>query len=179
MPIDVEAALGYTFPESRFSWDEDDVILYHLGVGAGSDPTDPAELRYVYEGDLHVLPTYGTIPPFETMMSLGTVEGLEINLAQILHGEQELVVHGPIPTSGSVVQAGKVAAIYDKRSGAVIVLEVVSTLEKTGEPLFTNRASIFVRGEGGFGGESGPSTRIPPPDREPDRVVESLTLAQQ
>jgi len=179
MPIDVEAALGYTFPESRFSWDEDDVILYHLGVGAGSDPTDPAELRYVYEGDLHVLPTYGTIPPFETMMSLGTVEGLEINLAQILHGEQELVVHGPIPTSGSVVQAGKVAAIYDKRSGAVIVLEVVSTLEKTGEPLFTNRASIFVRGEGGFGGESGPSTRIPPPDREPDRVVESPTLPQQ
>ena len=179
MPIDVEAALGHEFPETRFSWGEDDVILYALGVGAGSDPTDPKELRYVYEGDLQVLPTYGTIPPFETMMSLGTVDGLEINLAQILHGEQELEIHSPIPTSGTVVQTGRVAGIYDKRSGAVVVLEVTSVLEKTGEPLFTNRASIFVRGEGGFGGESGPSTRIPPPDRDPDGVVESPTLPQQ
>jgi acyl dehydratase len=52
-------------------------------------------------------------------------------------------------------------------------------LEKTGRPLFTNRASIFIRGEGGFGGDSGPATADPTPDRAPDHVVERPTLPQQ
>ncbi|MGD2043443.1 MAG: MaoC/PaaZ C-terminal domain-containing protein [Acidimicrobiia bacterium] len=179
MPIDVSKAVGAELEGTTFSWSEDDIILYNLGVGAGNPPTDPAELKYAYESELVAVPAYGTIPPFSIMMSLGTVDGLEANLTQILHGDQRLTVHSPIPTSGTVTQTGTVVDVYDKGRGALVVLEVVSVLEKTGEPLFTNRSGIYVRGEGGFGGESGPPAGNLSPDREPDHVVESPTLPQQ
>jgi acyl dehydratase len=179
MPIEFDKALGAAIPGESYSWTDEDVILYNLGVGAGNPPTDPQELKYAYEGDLIAVPTFGTIPPFGIVMSLGNVDGLEINLAQILHGEQELVIHEPIPTSGTVSQVGKVAQIYDKGKGALVVMEIVSTLVRTGEPLFTNRSSIFIRGEGGFGGESGPPAGNEPPSRKADHVVETPTLPQQ
>ena len=179
MPIDIEKALGATLEGPIYSWTDDDVILYHLGIGAGSDPIDPDELRYVYEGDLQVLPTYATIPPFEVMMSFAMVDGLDINLAQVLHGEQETVLHDQIPTSGAVTNEGTVTNIFDKGKGALVVMEIVSRLESTGEPLFTNRSSIYIKGEGGFGSDSGPSTSVEIPDREPDHVVQSATLPQQ
>lgn len=179
MPIDIEKALGAQLPDKTYSWTDRDVILYHLGIGAGTPPTDENELRYVYEGDLHVLGSFATIPPFETMMSLGMVEGLDVNLAQILHGEQMVEIHRPIPTVGSVTQSGSVTGIFDKGKGALIVMEIVSVDQATGQPLFTNRSSIFVRGEGGFGGEGGPPTSSKIPDREPDFLVESPTLPQQ
>lgn len=179
MPIDIDKAVGAELPETTYSWDEEDVILYNLALGAGNPPTDPRELSYAYEGDLVAIPTFGTIPPFGMIMSMAGVEGLDINLSQILHGEQELTVHRAIPTSGEVSQHGRVAAIYDKGKGALAVVEVVSVLKKTGEDLFTNRSSIYVRGEGGFGGEPGPKASGIPPDREPDHIVESPTLPQQ
>ncbi len=179
MPIDVDQVVGAELVPAGYSWTDDDVILYNLGVGAGNPPTDPLELKYAYEGDLQAVPTFGTIPPFGMMMSMGMVEGFDINLAQILHGEQELIVHSPIPTSGTVTQSGRIVNVFDKGKGALAVMEIVSVLEKTGEPLFTNRSSIFIRGEGGFGGESGPPPGNEAPDREPDHVVESPTLPQQ
>lgn len=179
MPIDIEKALGAELPGASYSWDEEDIILYNLAVGAGDPPTDPQELRYAYEGDLVAVPTYGTIPPFGIMMSMAAVEGVDINLGQILHGEQELIVHQEIPTSGKVDQNGKITDIYDKGKGALAVVEIVSVLEKTGEELFTNRASIYIRGEGGFGGDPGPPSTGTAPDRDPEHVVESKTLPQQ
>lgn len=179
MPIDVDQVVGAELVPAGYSWTDDDVILYNLGVGAGNPPTDPLELKYAYEGDLQAVPTFGTIPPFGMMMSMGMVEGFDINLAQILHGEQELIVHRPIPTSGTVTQSGHILNVFDKGKGALAVMEIVSVLEKTGEPIFTNRSSIFIRGEGGFGGESGPPPGHEAPDREPGYVVESPTLPQQ
>ena len=179
MPIDLSKAVGAELPATEFSWSDDDLILYHLGIGAGNPPTDPGELRYVYEGDLHVLPTYATIPQFSMMMSMAMIDGLEINLAQVLHGEHEIVLHTPIPTSGTVTQTGRVTDVFDKGKGALAVTEIVSVLVKTGEPVFTNRASIFIRGEGGFGGDPGHVTTREPPNRVPDQIVESPTLPQQ
>lgn len=179
MPIDIARALAAEFAVDTFSWTDRDVILYHLGVGAGNPPTDEGELRYTYEGDLRVLPSYATIPPFSMMMSLGSAEGIDINLTQILHGEQEVIVHRPIPTEGSVRNVARVTNVFDKGKGALIVMEIVSSDSSTGEPLFTNRPSIFVRGEGGFGGDGGPSAGNTPPDRTPDFVVESPTIPQQ
>lgn len=179
MPIDIDRVVGAELPAAGYSWAEEDVILYGLGVGAGDPPTDPAELKYVYESELTAVPSFGTIPPFAMMMAFGSVDGLEISLTQVLHGEQRLTVHGPIPSAGTVSQSGRIVDVYDKVKGALVVVEVVSVLEKTGEPLFTNRSGIFVRGEGGFGGESGPRVGNTPPDREPDHVVETRTLPQQ
>lgn len=179
MPIDLKRAVGAELAGTTFTWDEDDIILYHLGIGAGAPPTDPRELRYAYEGDLDVLPTYASIPQFPIMMSIGIAPGFDINPAMILHGEHGIVVHEPIPTSGTVTQTGRVTEVLDKGKGALAIIEIESVLEKTGRPLFTNRASIFIRGEGGFGGDSGPPTIDLMPDRGPDHIAESVTLPQQ
>lgn len=179
MSLDPERARAAELVGPDYSWDPEDVILYNLGVGAGAPATDPAELKYTYESDLHAVPAFGTIPPFPTMMSIGEVEGLDLDLTRVLHGDQTLTIHGPIPTSGKVTQRGRIVDVYDKGSGALIVIEIVSTLESKGEPLFTNRSGIFVRGEGGFGGEPGPVGVNEAPERGPDHVVETPTLPQQ
>lgn len=179
MPIDIARALNAEIPTSSYSWDESDVILYNLAVGAGVPPTDPRELTYTFEGELKVLPTFGTIPPFPMMMDLIGADGVEVTLAQVLHGDHELIVHGRIPTSGSVTQTGRIVDIYDRGRGALLVSEVVSTLDRTGDILFTNRSGIYLRGEGGFGGDPGPARSNQPPEREPEIVVESPTLPQQ
>ncbi len=178
MPIDPEKALGAKFEPVSFQWDRDRVILYHLGVGAGDPPTDPGELAWTYEKNLKVLPSFATIPSFGAMGGLGKVPGLQFNPALLLHGEQEIELHGPIPTDANVENAGRIAGIYDKGKAALLVVEV-ETRDTSGKPLFVNRSSIFLRGEGGFGGEKGPKAGNQPPDRAPDRKLESKTLPQQ
>lgn len=179
MPIDIDKVVGAPLTGITFSWTDDDVILYDLGVGAGDPPDDPSELRFVYEADLVPVPSFGTIPPFSMLMSLGMVEGMDIDPSRVLHGDQRLTIHRPIPTSGTVTQSGRVVDVFDKRRGALIVLEMISSLEETGDPLFTNRSGIYVRGEGGFGGPPGPGATNIAPERQPDGRVESRTLPQQ
>lgn len=178
MPVDLEQAVGHTFAPIEYSWGEDDVILYHLGVGAGNPATDQNELEYTYEANLKVLPSYASIPSFPAMGGLGSTPGLEFNFAMLLHGEQQIRLERPLPTAASVTSTGRVSNIYDKGKGALVMLDV-ETVDQHGDLLFTNTASIFLRGEGGFGGESGPAPGDQPPDRDPDHVVESATLPQQ
>jgi len=178
MPIDPSKALGADLGGGEYTWNQDQVILYHLGVGAGDPPTDPGELEYTYEKNLKVLPSYGVIPVFGALGKLGAVPGLEFNFAMLLHGEQDIEIHRPIPPAATVESSGKVAGLYDKGKACLCVLEV-ETREKGGEPLFTNRFSLFLRGEGGFGGESGPKAGNVAPDRKPDGTVERTLLPQQ
>ena len=178
MAIDPDKALGAKTAEATYTWNQDQVILYHLGVGAGVPATDPGELEYTYEKNLKVLPSYGVIPVFSSLGSLGAIPGLSFNMAMLLHGEQDLELHQPIPPAGTIISAGEVIGVYDKGKAALVVLEVKSK-DESGEPLFTNRFSLFLRGEGGFGGDSGPKAANLPPERDPDGVVESSTLPQQ
>jgi acyl dehydratase len=178
MPVDPSQALGYETGEGQYTYTRDQVILYHLGIGAGVPPTDPNELEYTYEKNLKVLPSFGVIPTFGSMGGLGSVPGLEFNFAMLLHGEQDLEVHQPIPPEATITNRGKIAEIWDKGKAALVVMQV-DTTDESGQPLFTNRFSLFLRGEGGFGGESGPKAGNQPPEREPDGVIESATLPQQ
>jgi acyl dehydratase len=181
MPIDPAVALGAAIEPFTSTWDADDVILYHLGIGAGlGKPTDPAELAYTYEQRLVVLPTFAVVLPFGALVNAATgqIPGLAVNPVLVLHGEQDLEVHRPLPPSGRVEHRPRVAAIYDKGKAALVTIEVQSG-EPGGDPWFTNRYTIFARGEGGFGGEAGPSPANEPPDRGPDAVVESPTMSHQ
>ena len=179
MPIEPQKALAAKFAPSTSSYEQDDVILYHLGVGAGVPATDANELEYTYEKSLKVLPSFGVVPVFSSMgASLFNVEGLKFNPAMLLHGEQDIEIHRPLPTAAQLESQVRFAGIYDKGKAALVVLEV-ATKEPGGAPLFTNRFSLFLRGEGGFGGEAGPKAGNEAPARAADLTVESKTLPQQ
>ncbi|AEW93768.1 MULTISPECIES: MaoC/PaaZ C-terminal domain-containing protein [Streptomycetaceae] len=176
MPIDAVKATSAEPRSTPISWDHKDVQLYHLGIGAGSRPdladpaTDPAELRYTLESRLHVLPSFATVAGGGMALAGGlTAPGIDVDLAAVLHGGQRVEVHRPIPVRGSAVQTSRVAAVYDKGKAAVIVLR--SDVADADGPLWTCDTQIFVRGEGGFGGDRGPSVRTDPPGRAPDREV--------
>ena len=181
MPIDPAVALGATVEPFTATWDADDVILYHLGVGAGlNKPTDPAELAYTYEQKLVVLPTFAVVPAFLGLVKAasGQLPGVAVNPVMILHGEQDLEVHQPIPTAGSVENRARVVSLYDKGKAALVTIEVESG--PSGNPYFTNRFTLFARGEGGFGGDpNSPPPGNTPPERDPDAVVESPTMSHQ
>jgi acyl dehydratase len=178
MPIDPKQAVGQEFTGGRTEWRQDDVILYHLSLGAGDPPTDPAELAYAAVGSLKILPTFAVIPTSGITGILHTRPGLDFDPAMRVHGEHEVIVHGPIPPEARVTNLIRVADVFDKGKGALIVLEI-ETRDEVGALLFTNRRSSYVRGEGGFGGPPGPKPGNAPPERRPDLEIETPTLPQQ
>ncbi|QGK70381.1 3-alpha,7-alpha,12-alpha-trihydroxy-5-beta-cholest-24-enoyl-CoA hydratase [Allosaccharopolyspora coralli] len=180
MPIDPDQAIGAVLPTQEFGWSSSDVLLYHLAVGAGADSVDPRELRYVTESDLQVLPTFAIVAPNFHRSDPPEVSfpGVEIDLANVLHGSQEIEVHRPLPTDGKATARTHIADVQDKGTAAVIVQETV-TSDLDGTPLCTTRSSIFARGEGGFGGNRGSSPRFERPARTPEVVLDSPTLPQQ
>ncbi len=171
MPIDPNCA-GKTGAPVERGWTSKDCLLYALGVGAGTD-----ELAFSTEKDQRVLPTFAVIVggggiPFA---AIG-----KFNPAMLVHGEQAIEVFGPIPAEGSVRSTGRIANVWDKRSGAVVVMESESVDAVTGEPRFKTRMAAFIRGEGGFGGERGPSgPRNEPPKRAADLEVRYETRPEQ
>jgi acyl dehydratase len=177
MPINREKALAHVFPEGEGSYTKDDVILYALGVGAGNPPTDPSELEYTFEKNLKVLPSFVTTANSGGSSFFG-VPGLEFNPALMLHGEQDIEIHKTLPPEAKLAGKSSIVDIYDKGKAALLVFQSVAS-DESGEPLFTNRSSLFLRGEGGFGGESGPKVGNVAPDREPDEIILSTTLPQQ
>ncbi|MBJ8345903.1 MaoC/PaaZ C-terminal domain-containing protein [Antrihabitans sp. YC2-6] len=180
MPIDPALAIGAELGSSTFGWEPSDVQLYHLAVGAGGRPTDPRDLRYLDDKSPQVLPTFATVAAtfHATEAPRVSFPGVEIDLAKVVHGSQEVRVHRPLPAAGTATTTTRIAEVWDKGKAAVIVQES-STVDSDGTPLWTARSSIFARGEGGFGGERGPSESLPLPDREPDYDVTTATLPQQ
>jgi acyl dehydratase len=164
-------------PHER-SWESKDALLYAVGVGAGlGDPL--AELEFTTENsegiEQKVLPTYAVlIAQGRTMASLG-----DFDRAMLVHAEQAIELHRPLPVAGTVRTTSTVTGIYDKGSGALVVTENVAVDAATGEPLATARSSAFIRGEGGFGGERGTDAAWDRPDREPDHRVTYQTRPEQ
>lgn len=180
MPIDVAVALAAELDPIEFSWESSDIQLYHLGLGAGADPMDPRELRYLTDGTPQVLPTFGNVAATFHMTTPPVVQfpGIDIELSRVLHASERVEVPGPLPASGSATAVTRFTDIWDKGKAAVIWSETTVTAP-SGELLWTQRRSIFARGEGGFGGDRGPSGSDAAPDRSPDLELAVPLLPQQ
>jgi NAD(P)-dependent dehydrogenase (short-subunit alcohol dehydrogenase family)/acyl dehydratase/putative sterol carrier protein len=162
MALDLKAVGQKIGPvTSRYTWK--DLVLYALGVGAGFE-----DLEYVYEERLKVIPTFAILSIYQFFEEFLNLSG--VNLAGILHGEHDLIVHSPIPAQGGeLIHEGKIQAMYDKGAGkGALVVAAVDTHHPEGHKLFTNVVTLFSRLDGGFGGDPGPKETFEFPDRPPD-----------
>jgi acyl dehydratase len=185
MPLNPDA-VGTVSEPAEAKWTSKDCLLYALGVGAGA--TDPTgfELEFTTENskdvEQKVLPTMPVvIAPSGGAGGGGSFSKIgTFDWANLVHGEQSVTLHKPLPVEGTATMTGKVAAMYDKGKAAVVVLENEAVDATDGKPLFTTTMSAFIRGEGGWGGDRGPSgPRNVAPDRAPDEVVSYATRPDQ
>jgi acyl dehydratase len=165
-------ALGKPIGPLKKDYDWKDVILYALGVGAGF-----GELDYTYEKNLKVIPSFSIAAIFDFLGQVALASNM--NLAGILHGEQELIFHSPIPPAGPLTTNGRINHYYDKGPKGALVVAESETVDGSGRRLFTNILTIFARLDGGFGGQNAPPTGIEFPGREPDIAVDAAPSPDQ
>lgn len=180
MPINLDEAIGAELDPVEFSWTSSDIQLYHLGLGAGGDPLDKRELRYLADDTPQVLPTFGNVAQSFHMTEPPAVQfpGIDIELSKVLHASEAVTVPGPIPASGTGIAVTRFTEIWDKGKAAVIWSET-TVKDPGGTLLWTQKRSIFARGEGGFGGDRGPSNQSAVPDRAPDLELSVPTAPSQ
>jgi acyl dehydratase len=172
MPINPDA-VGSKSDPIEATWTSKDALLYAVGVGAGHE-----ELAFTTENtadvEQRVLPTFPVVVKSGSAMSkIGS-----FNPAMLVHGQQAVTLHRPLPADGSATVTTEITGIYDKGKAAVVVME--SSAVADGAPLYTTTSSLFIRGEGGWGGDRGPSgAKNVPPERDPDHVVTYETSRDQ
>ena len=178
MPINPDAVGTRSEPERR-RWTSRDSLIYALGVGAGAQ--DPAEeLAFTTENSQDV--TQRALPTQAVVLGMGgSAYGAigSFNPAMLVHGEEGIALARELPVEGEVETVTEITGIYDKGSGALVVSETTATLVSDGEPLFTTTMGAFIRGEGNWGGDRGPSSRFEAPERAPDHEVTYPTRTDQ
>ena len=157
----------------------DSAILYALGVGLGADPTDAAELAYLDERSLTALPTMamvlGVPPAYLQDPEIG------VDMKRMLHGESGLVLHRPIPIGGRLRATQRIERIIDRgaEKGATTYFATDIANAESGDLIATTSGCYVMRGNGGFGGDTGPAPAPHPvPDRAPDLTCDMPTLPQ-
>jgi acyl dehydratase len=171
MPLDPHKVLNWKFPEIEHAYTEKDTILYALGLGCGSDPDAPDDLRFVYEGGLLALPTMAVVLAYPgNWLESGESTA---DYSKVLHGEQSLTLHRPVPPVGTVVGRTRIVDLLDKGrdKGAVLYTERAILDKATGAPIATMASTTMLRGDGGWGGKPGPQ---PAPHALPEGAPELI-----
>jgi acyl dehydratase len=167
MAFDPNVILNWHFPDIEHAYTEKDTILYALGLGCGAEAGDWEELKFVYEKELQALPMMGVVLAYPG----NWLESKEstADYSKVLHGEQYLTLHRPLPPSGTVVGVSRIVDLLDKGKdkGAVLYVERKLIDKASGEPVATMISAVMLRGDGGFGGKAGPQ---PPPHKLPETV---------
>ncbi len=179
MPIAYPAILDLKSDYEPIVWKDKDAMLYALGVGLGSDPLNEQELPFVYENGLKAVPTLATVLTMTAGYSR-LIARSGINFARVVHGEQAVELHQPLPPEGEGVVSSRVAAVYDKgERGAILMVETFLS-GKDGAAMATLRSAIFARADGGFGGASeGEAAPHQVPERPADVSLDILTRPDQ
>jgi acyl dehydratase len=176
MPIVYDKLLALKIPDVEASYGPDDAILYALGLGLGQDPMNEQELAFVYEKNLKILPTMPAVVAYPGFWARDLDTG--IDWVKLVHGEQSMILHKPLPPSGTIVGRTRVVDVVDKGpgKGALLYSERRLTDKATGALVATIVQTTFCRGDGGFGGPQRP-TPAPHaiPERAPDLVCDLPT----
>jgi acyl dehydratase len=167
MAVTYESLMALKSLGDEFTYTDRETMLYALGVGMGRDPMNADELPYVYENGLKTIPTMASVIAWGQR----TIGLAGINYLMVVHGEQRLTMHKPLPASATIISDERVTGAVDKGpgKGALIYTEKVIRLKDTNELLCTTGGTIFARGDGGFGG---PSTGGPEPHEIPARKAD-------
>lgn len=176
-------AVGTESAPRETSWDSKDSLLYALGVGAGaSDPTG-AELEFTTENSKDI--TQQALPTMAVVLGAASGDDSPLrkigdpNYALLVHGEQSIRLHKPLPVAATVRATSRIANIFDKGKAALVVLETNAIDTADDAPMFTSQALLFFRGEGGWGGDPGPQSTVAIPERDADQVVSLQTRSDQ
>ena len=175
MPLDYQRLMNMKFDPVTAQYSKKDTMLYALGLGVGSvAPNDAHELKYVYERNLVALPTLAVTLAADAMKLAEPQFG--INFKLLLHGEQSIRMHKPLPVEGTVVSRTSIDEIYDKGAakGAILYLTRKLFEQSSGDLLVTMGTGWFLRGDGGFGGKSegAAKPRPVPVERPPDLTAQ-------
>lgn len=174
--LNFDTVRQWDFGPMPHAYDEREAMLYALAAGAGRDPLDPCDLRYVYEKDLQVLPSMAASLCAPGPWARDPRTGIDI--VRVVHGEQDIVVHEPLPARAELHARAQVTAILDKGVGKGAVVEVTrDLLDQGGTRYVTQRHRSFCRGDGGFSQSHGQSLgrleALPSvPEREADEELE-------
>lgn len=175
-----EKLLAYPVPEIRTEVRWQDVALYNLSIGLGQDPLDRRQLPFTYEPGIQAMPSMAVVLGYPGFWVKAPETG--VDWVKVVHGEQSLILHKPLPASGTIVGTTRVTSIVDRGAGkgALIYSERVVRDEATGEKLATIEQTTFARGDGGFGGQPGPvKAPHPEPAGTPDLTLDLPTRPEQ
>ncbi len=159
--MNLNALRDHRFPLQRLTYTDKDTILYALSVGVGADPLDPHQLRLTYEKGLAALPTMAAVLAHPGMWV--AEPQFEVNYLKLLHGEQNLTVHHPLPAAGELEASYRVVAVVDKgaEKGSLAYFEKQLTDVATGRLLCTVSSTLFLRADGGAGSFGTPPAALP------------------
>ena len=184
MTIDFQTLKNWHFPEIEHTYTAEDTMRYALAVGVGHDPMDERALRFVTEYHLQALPSMAVVLGYPGFWITDPRTGVDATL--ILHGEEALTLHKPLPIAGTVFSRHEMKRVIDKGAGkGAVVIYNKSLFDKaTGDPLATITHTAFCRGNGGFSAKDGISDPAPPPPKPmpttpPDLICDLPTVPQQ
>ena len=176
--MDYHNIKNWSFPEVVQDYTEKDTILYALGIGFGQEATNPDHLKYVYEQDLQAFPTMAVVLGYPGFWMKDPKAG--INWVKLVHGEQRLTIHRPIPAQGRVIGRSRVSHVIDKGAdkGALVITERTLS-DAEGNALATIAQTTFCRGDGGLSqSDDSPAPLEATPDTAPDMTC-SLPILEQ
>ncbi|MGH7104760.1 MAG: FAS1-like dehydratase domain-containing protein, partial [Acetobacteraceae bacterium] len=163
MPIDYETLRHFPIPEVRQRISARDTILYALSIGLAQDPLDLRQLAFVdHHRALKAVPSMAVVLGHPGFWLADPKTGADA--VKLVHGEQGIVIHRPLPTSGEIIGRTRITGLIDKGAGAAALLytekEVIDAA--SGALLASTSSTTFLRGQGGFGGPEGPVKAVHP-----------------
>ena len=174
MAFDYDKILNRKFEDVEQTYSVRDSIIYALGLGFGHDPLDESQLPFLFEeADFCAVPTFSVVLAGPGFWAREPDTG--IVWQKVLHGEQGIVIHKTLPPAATVIGKTRVTEVLDKGEGKGALIYTDRDLydKATGDHLATLTSTTFARGNGGFGGKSGPQPQPHElPDREPDETCD-------